>query len=448
VDPPGSYPLTGAARRRAIVTLACVLGLEAADVATVGATAGPLQRAMHISHTELGLVASLSLAVTALTTLPAGGLVDRVDRSQLLTWSVVLWSGTIVLIGAAQSFTMLAACRLLLGVASAAVWPAVASLVGDLFDSQERSRVWARILAGELLGTGLGFLLGGNAAAAVSWRASFWVLSLPAAVVAYILWRHLPEPRRTGSSTNHPDHLNIDITRAVVRVVRVRTNVLLIVSSVLAYFFFAGERMFGAEYLHGRYGIGTGLASTLLVVIGSGSLIGVFAGGMAADRLRAAGRGAARITVAAGAYVGCAVLFVPGLLAPSLLMAAPVLFAAAGVLEAAKAPGDAARLDIMPPRLWGRAEGVRTLLRTLAQAAAPTAFGLLADSLGAAGGRVPVTAHHARGLELSLLIMLGPLLISGAVLFRARHTYPRDVARVRRASPRRAPSIPALRKAA
>jgi predicted MFS family arabinose efflux permease len=428
--------------------LACVLGLEAADLATVGATAGPLQRAMHISHTELGLVASLSLAVTAVTTLPAGTLVDRVDRRRLLTWSVLLWSGTIVLIGAAQSFTMLAGCRVLLGVASAAAWPAVASLVGDLFAAQERSRVWARILAGELLGTGLGFLLGGNAAATVSWRASFWVLSLPAVAIAYVLWRHLPEPRRAESATTRAEDLDINITRAVGRVVRVRTNVILIVSSVLAYFFFAGERMFGAEYLHGRYGIGNGLASTLLVGIGSGSLIGVFAGGLAADRLRAAGRGAARITVAAAAYIGCALLFVPGLLAPSLLMAAPLLFAAAGVLEAAKAPGDAARLDIMPPRLWGRAEGVRTLLRTLAQAAAPTAFGLLADSLGAGGGRVPVTAHHARGLELSLLIMLGPLLISGGVLFRARHTYPRDVAHVRRAGPRKASPVPVLRKAA
>jgi sugar phosphate permease len=272
------------------------------------------------------------------------------------------------------------------------------------------------------------------------------VLSVPAAAVAFVLWRHLPEPRRAAPCSQRPDQADLDITRAVVRVVRVRTNVILIASSVLAYFFFAGERMFGAEYFHGRYGLGTGLASTLLVGIGSGALIGVFAGGMAADRLRAAGRGAARITVAAAAYAGCALLFVPGLLAPSLLMAAPLLFCAAAVLEAAKAPGDAARLDIMPPRLWGRAEGVRTLLRTLAQAVAPTAFGLLADTLGAGGGRVPVTAHHARGLELSLLIMLVPLLLSAGVLWRARHTYPQDVERARGTTVE-GPRLPEVRRA-
>lgn len=442
------FPLRGPQRRHAVVALAFVLGLEAADLATLGATAGPLQHAMRISYTELGMVASLSLAVTALVTLPAGALVDRVNRPRLLAASVLLWSGAIVLIGAAQSFAMLICCRIALGLVTAAAWPAVASLLGDLFDPQQRSRIWAQILAGELLGTGIGLLAGGNIAAIVSWRASFWILGAPAIAVAYLLWRRVPEPRRGGAQRHSSDDADLDIAHAVGRVVRVPTNVILITSSVLAYFFFAGERMFGAEYLHGRYGLGTGLASTVLVGIGSGALIGVFAGGVAADRLAAGRRHAARITVAAGAYLGCALLFIPGLLASSLLAAAPLLFAAAAVLEAAKAPGDAARLDIMPPTLWGRAEGVRTLLRTLAQAIAPIVFGFVADALGAGGGRVPVTAHHARGLELSLLIMLLPLMLSGGVLWRARATYPVDVERARRRRVQRDPPTAELRPAA
>lgn len=37
------------------------------------------------------------------------------------------------------------------------------------------------------------------------------------------------------------------------------------------------------------------------------------------------------------------------------------------------------RLDIIPPLLWGRAEGVRTVLRSLGEAAAPTAFGFVSQ---------------------------------------------------------------------
>jgi predicted MFS family arabinose efflux permease len=119
--------------------------------------------------------------------------------------------------------------------------------------------------------------------------------------------------------------------------------VVLIVSSVLGYFFFAGERTFGTEYLHGRYGLGTGVAGTVLVVIGSGALIGVFAGGRIADRLRTAAHRSARIVVPAAAYFTCALLFVPSLIAGLLFMATPILFLAAAALEAAKAR--ATRLD-------------------------------------------------------------------------------------------------------
>ncbi|HEY1734562.1 MAG TPA: hypothetical protein VGG23_08955, partial [Acidimicrobiales bacterium] len=77
-----------------------------------------------------------------------------------------------------------------------------------------------------------------------------------------------------------------------------------------------------------------------------------------------------------------------------------------------------ARLDIVPPLLWGRAEGIRGLLRTAAQSLAPVLFGAVADLLG--GGRA--------GLQWTFLIMLIPLLANGVILLVALRFYPRDVA--------------------
>ena len=70
----------------------------------------------------------------------------------------------------------------------------------------------------------------------------------------------------------------------------------------------------------------------------------------------------------------------------------------------------------MPPLLWGRAEGVRTFLRTAAQALAPLIFGGVSDLLG--GGRT--------GLQYTFILMLLPLSASGIVLLRGLRTYPRD----------------------
>jgi hypothetical protein len=92
---------------------------------------------------------------------------------------------------------------------------------------------------------------------------------------------------------------------------------------------------------------------------------------------------------------------------------------------------DAARLDIMPSRLWGRAEGVRTLLRQTAQGAAPLLFGLVADAFS--GAQVLVTTHEkvsaraTQGLEYALLIMLCALFLNGILLLMARRRYPADV---------------------
>jgi hypothetical protein len=100
-------------------------------------------------------------------------------------------------------------------------------------------------------------------------------------------------------------------------------------------------------------------------------------------------------------------------------MALPYIVLAALALSAQNPPLDAARLDIMVPLLWGRAEGVRTFLRTLAQALAPVTFGGVSDYVFG-GGR--------SGLQWTFVLMLIPLAGSAYFLFRALSTYPRDVA--------------------
>jgi hypothetical protein len=73
----------------------------------------------------------------------------------------------------------------------------------------------------------------------------------------------------------------------------------------------------------------------------------------------------------------------------------------------------------MVPLLWGRAEGVRTFLRTMAQALAPLLFGAVSDYVFG-GGR--------NGLKWTFVVMLVPLAGSAVFLVRGLRTYPRDVA--------------------
>ena len=145
-----------------------------------------------------------------------------------------------------------------------------------------------------------------------------------------------------------------------------------------------------------------------------------------------------RVWVPAICYRAAAVVLIPGLLGTSITPAVWFDTAGAALISAANPPLNAARLDIVPAGLWGRAESVRTVVRSLAEAAAPTLFGALSQLIaGVIPEQTPVGTHtrvgviseaSARGLMWSFLLMLSTLALAGLFLVRARDTYPVDVA--------------------
>jgi MFS family permease len=450
--------LGGEERTHVIVVLAAILGLSGADAATVGASATQLIKELHINNTDIGLLVAVSSLVGALATLPFGVLADRVRRTRVLGATIVLWGAAMLWSATASSFGELLLTRLFLGAVTASAGPMVASLVGDWFGSWERGRIYGVILAGEYVGAGVGFAVTGNISQ-LSWRAAFIILALPAFALAAVVWR-LREPERGGKGVLASDHgppppeavteaegaqvtdaqrlsqesglkpdpeLVVDartarrmgLIRAAEYVLRVRTNVVLIAASACGYFFLAGFQTFGLEFSKKQYGIDQALASTLLLVVGAGALAGVLFGGAVSDWLLRRGRLNARVLTPAIAAALTAILFIPAIFTRGAVTAVPYLTAAAFFLGAQNPPLDAARLDIMPPLLWGRAEAVRTLVRSLAIALAPLLFGAVSDYVFG-GGR--------SGLQWTFAVMLLPLAGSSWLLFKGLRTYPADVA--------------------
>src|SRR5579862_1112712 len=447
--------LGGRERARVIVVLASILALSAADVSTVGAAATELRHGLHISNTDIGLLVTTTSIVGAIATLPFGVLADRVRRTATLSITILLWAAAMLWSATAGNFHDLLLARIFLGAVTASAGPMIASLVGDYFGGWERGRIYGYILTGELLGAGFGFAVSGDIAA-LSWRAAFVILAIPALVLAVFVAR-LPEPRRGGRGVLlheseepppehddegphetdaqrlarergiqpdpelvlHDDPRRMNLAEATRYVLRIRTNIVLIASSACGYYFLAGVQTFGVEFAKEQYGVGQALANILLLVIGIGAVGGVLAGGAVGDRLLHRGRLNGRLYAAIGAAALTPVLFGPALFTRSAGGALPYLIAAVFVLSAQNPPLDAARLDIVPPLLWGRAEAVRTLLRSAAQALAPLLFGAVSDYLFG-GGRT--------GLQWTFAVMLVPLAASAYLLFRGRRTYPRDVA--------------------
>jgi MFS family permease len=474
----------GAARLRVIFLFACVEALASADQGTVGAAAPQLEQSLHITNGEVGVIAAVAALAGAAGTVPVGVLTDRLQRIGLLTISIVLWSAAMAASAFAPSFAVLVATRVALGAVTATSGPTIASLTGDFFPARERARIWGLILTGELLGAGIGVVVSGDLAGAVSWRLGFGWLAIPGILLAVAIKRLLVEPARGGQSRLWPgatelisakdvrragaeaprrprateslerdqelaqevvrrqeerpypklvlreDPVQMSLPTAVRYVLSVRTNAVLIVASALGYLFFAGVQTFAVLLLRSRYGLSQGVATALLVVVGLGALVGIVAAGRIADRLLRRGHVNARVVVGAVSYIAAAMIFIPGLASPVLAISMPLFVLGAAALAAPDPALNAARLDVMHPRLWGRAEGVRTVLRMVALAIGPLMFGFISGALGGphstsgSGGGV----KHSSALAYTFLIMLVFVGISGLMMLRARRTYPRDVA--------------------
>ena len=449
--------LGGEERARVIVILACVLGLAGADAATVGASATQLRHSLHITNTDIGLLVTVTSLVGAIATLPFGVLADRVKRTTTLGAVIFLWAGAMLWSAAVPNFHQLLLARLCLGAVVAAAGPLCASLIGDWFASSERGRIYGFVLAGETVGAGFGFAVTGDIAAVHwigGWRTAFVVLAIPALILGWLVLR-LQEPARGGrgvlahateplppeaeESQETPAQLlarergiapdpelatGRDMQRASLfhaarYVLRVRTNLLLIAATACAYYFLAGVQTFGTEFVRDQYGIAQPLANLLLLAVGGGAILGVLFGGALGDWLLRRGRLNGRIWAAFVGAAGATLLFLPALLNRSAFSALPYLIAAVFFLTLQNPAIAASQLDIMPPALWGRAESIRTLLRSLAMALAPLLFGAVSDYVFG-GGRW--------GLQMTFIVMLLPLGASAVLLFKARLTYPQDVA--------------------
>lgn len=441
--------LGGAARVKVITLLAAVLALNSADTGMIGALAGQLEHDLGIGHTQLGLLATVSGGVGAVASVPMGMLTDRVRRVPLLAATIVLWAAAMAAGGLAGSYLWLLLSRLVLGAALAAAGPIVASLIGDLFPPGDRSRVYGWVLSGELVGAGAGLIAGADMAAVLSWRSAFFLLAAVSLGLAAALWRLLPEPARGGSGwlrdadaghrggredsgappvARTPPAANRVLTRsprtmslaaAVRYLLTIPTVRLLVVASSVGYFFFAGLRTFAVVFVERQFGVSQAALSVLVPVIGVGALAGMQLSGRLTDAAMRHGHPTARVTTPGIAYVAAVVFLTPGLFVTVVPAALALFTAGAAGLAAANPPLDAARLDIVPGGLRGRAESLRTVLRLAAEAVAPVSFGFVADRLGGRG---------AGGLRDAFLIMLVPLLANAVLVVRARRSYLTDAA--------------------
>ncbi|MFO7281603.1 MAG: MFS transporter [Thermoanaerobacterales bacterium] len=433
----------GTGRRYPLAPLV-VMGLvglvDQVDVSVARGVLPILEEEWSLNDTQLGLLASVFVVVSAVATIPAGWVADRYRRTRVVGWTLLSWSGLILLSATAVNYVNLLVARAAMGIGQAVDDPASTSYLGDSYPSRMRGRVFSFQQVSGFLGAGIGVALGGWVGETLGWRWAFAVVGVPGAVVALWVFR-LREPRRGEAEL--PESLTWEeiealppqedrragteglTVRQLVRLAAtelvselkmifgIRTMRYVLVGVAALLFTVSGISTWLAIY-HERYSgmsVREATAATGLV-LGVGGIIGTFAGGAFSDRHHHRWKGG-RIVIVVWSAVLCAILFMVSFAIDVVPLRLALQFI--GVVAAAgAAPGlRAAMLDVVPP--GSRGVGASAMALTTAvfgTAMAPVLVGGVSSLTGS--------------LVAAFYLTFPPVILGLMLLLRARHTLEED----------------------
>lgn len=155
----------------------------------------PIQTALRLSDTQLGLLASAFMWVYLSTAPIFGLLADRGSRPRLLGLGVAVWSVATAFSGVVRSYAELIVGRAAVGIGEASYGSVAPAMLSDAFPPARRGRALAFFSMAIPVGSALGYLLGGLFERALGWRAAFLIVGLPGLFLAWSLGRW-PDPPR------------------------------------------------------------------------------------------------------------------------------------------------------------------------------------------------------------------------------------------------------------
>jgi sugar phosphate permease len=185
-----------------LLLLVLVYTFNFLDRQILGILAIPIKRDLGLSDTQLGLMGGLAFAVVYSTlAVPIAWLADRRSRTWIVTGALTVWSAFTMLCGTAGGFWQLFMFRMGVGVGEAGGVAPSYSLIADYFPARQRARALAAYSFGIPIGTAAGTLFGGLLAAQVDWRFAFLVVGAAGLVLAPIFKLTVRDPRRGGWET-------------------------------------------------------------------------------------------------------------------------------------------------------------------------------------------------------------------------------------------------------
>lgn len=424
-----------------LLVMAMVSLVDQIDVSVARGVLPILEDEWGLNDTELGLISSVFVFVSAFAAIPAGYVADHYRRTRVIGWTLLSWSGLIVLSATAVNFANLLVARAAMGIGQAVDDPASTSYLGDSYPARMRARVFSFQQVSFFVGGGIGLSSGGWIGETLGWRWAFALVGIPGALVAVAVFR-LREPRRGEAEL--PEHMTweeiaalpprgvdrahgsealnlrqfarlawVELVSQLKIIFGIRTMRYVLVGVAALLFTISGIGTWLAIY-HERYSGMTVTEATAVTggLLGVGGLLGTLFGGVFSDRYHHLWKGG-RIVIVVWSSVACGLLVMVSFAVEPVPVRVALQFL--GVLAAAgAAPGlRAAMLDVVPPDSRGVGASAMALTTSVfGMALAPVLVGGLSSLTGS--------------LVAAFYLVFPPVIFGLFLLLRARHTLEDD----------------------
>ena len=380
--------------------------LNYVDRSTLSVGAVDIQRELGLTTYQLGLLLSAFFMTYATSQLfmVAGWFVDRYDVRTVFATGFFIWSLATGVTGIAQSFVMIYALRLLLGMGESIAFPSYSRILAMQYPEHHRGLANAIVDAGTKTGPALGTLIGGLLMARFGWRVFFLALGLLSMLWLIPWFRWMPRSTKADRREERADQ--VGISEILTKRSAWFSAFALFCSNYFWYFLITWLPAYLEKERH--------FSMSKMAVFGSMSYLAIasstMVSGWATDRLIARGGSPTRVRkTATGVGLTLSTIILPVVVvrdesvAMALLMAACLSY---GIF----APNLFAMTQTMAgPRAAGKWTGFQNGFGNLAGVAAPAVTGWVVQQTGQFYSAFLVAAVMALSAALLYVFGVGPI---------------------------------------
>ena len=180
-----------------LILMMLIYAINIADRYVVSTVLEPIRLELQLSDLGVAFLTGVPLALFYVTCgIPMSWLADRSNRRNILSLSLIVWSGFTALCGLSQSYLQFLLGRVGVGIGEAGGTPPSTAIVSECCPPDRRPMAMTILALGAPIGAWIAAYMAGGVAGAYGWRYAFYALGLPGLVIGVVVFLTIREPIR------------------------------------------------------------------------------------------------------------------------------------------------------------------------------------------------------------------------------------------------------------